>query len=172
MAKKGVKKSELRQLFEWQLMVVFVLMVFAGSIWFSFKRTIDNNSSYCGIRLTPVVTDRFPGRHCVRLSKAETPEEKRKGLSGISNPSYDVGMLFVFDAPSTRCVWMKDMQFALDIIWLDKNKAITHIEKNVLPGTYPKEFCGDGKGKDQYIVELVAGKADFSIMQLGARLNI
>ena len=44
---------------------------------------------------------------------------------------FDQGMIFVFDGEERRSMWMLNMQFALDIIWLDSEGNIVHIEKNV-----------------------------------------
>ena len=41
-------------------------------------------------------------------------------------------MLFVFDKLEAHHFWMKDMNFALDIMWLD-NHRIVDIIKNVKP---------------------------------------
>jgi uncharacterized membrane protein (UPF0127 family) len=36
----------------------------------------------------------------------------------------DQGMLFVFDDQKIRAFWMKNMQFSLDIIWMNADKKI------------------------------------------------
>ena len=49
-------------------------------------------------------------------------------------------MIFEFPEEDFHSFWMKDMKFPIDIAWLDKNKKIIHIEKDVSPKTYPKIF--------------------------------
>jgi hypothetical protein len=64
-------------------------------------------------------------------------------------------MLFVFDKEGYYGFWMKEMNFPIDIAWLDKDKKITLIEKNVLPETYPQIF--NPKSKNLYVLETKAG---------------
>lgn len=89
------------------------------------------------------------------LRVARTESEQRKGLGATESLAANQGMLFVYKQPRELCFWMKDMSYAIDIIWLDSGKKITAIEKNVDPATYPKTFCYDGS----YVIELRAGEA-------------
>ena len=41
-----------------------------------------------------------------------------KGLSGRDNLADDEGMFFVFEKSDIYPFWMKDMKFAIDIIWI------------------------------------------------------
>ena len=45
------------------------------------------------------------------------------------------GMLFFLDDPRKASFWMKNMHFPIDIIWLDENLTIVHIEKALPPCT-------------------------------------
>ena len=77
----------------------------------------------------------------------------------------DKGMLFVFDEPGTRSMWMKNMQFPLDILWFDENGNVVSIEKNVPPCITPLEVMscksvGVSADNAQYVLELTAGYVD------------
>lgn len=61
---------------------------------------------------------------------AVTPQERERGLSGRAALCADCGMLFVFEQEDTYSFWMKDMRFALDVLWIDGNK-IAQIDRNV-----------------------------------------
>lgn len=90
----------------------------------------------------------------IKIELALTPEMQEKGLSGITGIKEDEGMLFVFNKPSKYYFWMKNMNFPIDIIWIDKNMRVVYIEKNVKPDTYPQTF---GPDKDsQYVLEVNA----------------
>lgn len=93
---------------------------------------------------------------CYPLERADTNQTRIKGLSGRENLPPRTGMLFVFERPAEQCIWMKDMSFSLDIIWLDEAKKITKIEQNVSPDTYPATFCAD---ETKYVIELNSGDA-------------
>lgn len=80
------------------------------------------------------------GENVLNIEIADTNEEREKGLSGRIELKESDGMLFVFKKDGIYGIWMKGMNFPLDIAWLDKNKKIVWIEKNVLPESYPKIF--------------------------------
>lgn len=71
---------------------------------------------------------------------ADTDYSRTKGLSGRNFLAPTEGLLFVFDKESYQGFWMKEMKFSIDIVWLNKDKKIVHIEHNVSPETYPKIF--------------------------------
>ncbi len=63
---------------------------------------------------------------------AELPrsqEEYQKGLGGRENLCPHCAMLFAFPQKGKYAFWMKDMQFALDILFLADGK-IVYIKKN------------------------------------------
>jgi uncharacterized membrane protein (UPF0127 family) len=89
----------------------------------------------------------------IKLERAETAEAKQKGLSGRKSLCGGCGMLFSYDKPQEIGIWMKDMKFSIDIVWLDKEKRITHVESSVTPETYPTTFS-DRTARSQFVVEL------------------
>jgi len=64
---------------------------------------------------------------------AVTQEQMSKGLSVKDKLEENESMLFVFEDLSRHSFWMKDMKFPIDIIWLDRNGKIVHVEKNLQP---------------------------------------
>ncbi len=107
---------------------------------------------------------------CVTLETARTNSALILGLSGRTSMDRARGMLFVFDQPSRQCMWMKDMHFALDMLWLDDQNQIIHIEKNVKPESYPDSYCGPENSK--YVVELNTGIADQAGLHNGQKLEL
>ena len=51
---------------------------------------------------------------------------------------------------------MKDMNYPIDIVWLDKDKKIVYIVKNAPPESYPYETFVP-KQDARYVLELPAG---------------
>ncbi len=92
-----------------------------------------------------------------------------KGLSGRAPISNNEGMFFVFDKLDRHAFWMKDMLFAIDIIWIDENFVINHIEKNVAPDTYPKIFYPNEPA--MYVLEILAGETDSLGIKIGDKVN-
>lgn len=94
-----------------------------------------------------------------RVEIADTDFLRAKGLSGHKPLSDYEGMLFMFDRPDTYGFWMKDMTFPIDIIWIDENWKIVHIENSVSPNTYPQSFYPDFPAK--YVLEVKAGVSQY-----------
>lgn len=63
---------------------------------------------------------------------ATTMAEQACGLSGRTGLGDNQGMLFMFGRPNTQTFWMKDMTFALDIIWIGGGKVVG-VTENVPP---------------------------------------
>jgi uncharacterized membrane protein (UPF0127 family) len=69
----------------------------------------------------------------VRADIALTGEQQGKGLDIKNNLTENQGMFFVFQQPDRYGFWMKGMKFPIDIIWLDRNGTVTHIEHSLKP---------------------------------------
>ena len=111
---------------------------------------------------------RLPNKD-ISIIVVDTPETMQKGLGGRELLSGDEGMLFIFAKPELHGIWMKDMKFAIDIIWIDEEYKIVHIESNVSPQTYPKTFWP--LAKSLYVLETKAGFALENELKVGDILN-
>ena len=97
----------------------------------------------------------------VTMAIASTDEQRIRGLSVIEKMNENEGMLFLFDKPSKQGFWMNKMNFPIDIIWLDSNNKVVHIEKQLEPC---KLFLAcpvyNPEVDSLYVIELRAGFAD------------
>jgi len=100
---------------------------------------------------------------------AETEKEQIKGLSDRKSLGEYAGMLFVFDKEDKHNIWMKDMNFSIDIAWLDKNKKIIYIMQNVSPDTYPQSFSSPTNSL--YVLETNAGFFEKRNIEVGDSVN-
>jgi len=95
---------------------------------------------------------------------ADTEHRRADGLMFQEELPYDEGMLFVFDDSKKRTFWMGNMEFSLDIIWIDSQRNVVHIDNNVPPcETTETKACPryDSGGKDvKYVLEVTAGFVD------------
>src|ERR1700735_4908252 len=57
------------------------------------------------------------------VEMATTMLEQSCGLSGRTGLGDNQGMLFVFGSGGTQNFWMKDMNFALDMVWISGDKV-------------------------------------------------
>lgn len=96
---------------------------------------------------------------------ADTEEKRVLGLSGRDGLSTNQGMLFVFDSPGIYGFWMRDMNFSIDILWMDKNENIVDLVTNLSSATYPKVF--EPKSESLYVLELPAGYIDAHNIKIG-----
>ncbi len=58
---------------------------------------------------------------------ADSPAERYTGLSDTASLPEDGGMVFVYDAAGERTYVMRDMDFPLDIVFVDADGTITQI---------------------------------------------
>ncbi len=89
---------------------------------------------------------------------AVTSVDHARGLSGTEELKPHQAMLFVFESDEIHDIWMKDMKFAIDVVWLDKEKRVIHTESSLSPASYPKSY--GPKKPTRYIVELPAGTVE------------
>jgi uncharacterized protein len=71
---------------------------------------------------------------------AKTEDELVRGLGGRKELGEKDGMLFQFNKADYHGIWMKDMLFPIDIIWIGDDLTIVDITESVTPDTYPKIF--------------------------------
>ena len=91
----------------------------------------------------------------VSLVVADTPATRAKGLSGRTSLEPNTGMLFVFDQLEYPGIWMRDMQFPIDVLWLNADNVIVDIRESLSPDTYPQVFAP--RAKAQFVIELPSG---------------
>ncbi len=99
-----------------------------------------------------------------------TPNERKKGLGGREDLAITRGALFVFESSDIWPIWMKDMKFAIDIIWMDENKKIVYIVGGARPepGMKDKDLTIYKPGAQaKYILEINAGLANLNNLQVG-----
>lgn len=112
----------------------------------------------------------------IGVEVARTDSARQLGLSGRASLLDGTGMLFVYENPGLHGIWMKDMNFPIDIIWIgaeDSRKAtlrVLDMEKNVSPVTYPKVFTPNVPSS--YVLEVNTGFADENGVEVGDTVAI
>ena len=103
---------------------------------------------------------------------AASNEQRTKGLSVKGGLAENEGMLFVFDTQGEQTFWMKDMKFPIDIIWIDSNKTVIHIENNLPPCSF-EVLCPTYKPDEDslYVLETVGGYAEKHHIAQGTRVE-
>ena len=81
---------------------------------------------------------------------------RERGLSGVNSLGPNEALLMVFEYESDWGVWMKNMKFPIDIVWLDEAKKVVHIVKNASP-EYSTDKTFKPNKPAKYVLELPAG---------------
>ncbi len=106
----------------------------------------------------------------VVVEVADSQETRIQGLSGRESLPAQEGMLFIFDREDFYEFHMLDMNFAIDIIWIDEDLAVVDITHNLLPESYPDRVAP--KQPARYILEVNAGFASKHEIEVGDRASI
>src|SRR5918999_5859831 len=103
---------------------------------------------------------------------AATDEQRTKGLSVKDRLAENEAMLFVFDNEAEHTFWMKNMKFPIDIIWIDTDKTVVHIEHNLQPCS-SELLCPTYKPNDDsmYVLETLGGFAERYDIVKGTRVD-
>ena len=111
--------------------------------------------------------------YAFKLYVARAPKDKEIGLSKYKNLSKDMGMLFLFEKKDYYSFWMKQMEFPIDIIFIQDGKIVT-IYKNVEP---PKSENGGlliykPKEPSNMVLEINAGLSSKYKLKVGDKVNL
>ena len=106
-----------------RITLLILFAVSAGGLYFvlSDSSTEQSTLTVGGARLTVEIADEL--------------QEQIQGLSGRPSLCPDCGMLFVYSRPAILSVWMKDMKFPLDIIFIREGKISEIYENLPVPET-------------------------------------
>lgn len=76
----------------------------------------------------------------LKVEVAATEAAREQGLSGRAGLEAGHGMLFIFPESGLYGFWMKDMKFPIDVVWLDEDKKVIDIARNLQPSSFPQVF--------------------------------
>ncbi|MCC7289792.1 DUF192 domain-containing protein [bacterium] len=113
------------------------------------------------------------GDQKLMVNLAETEQERSKGLSGRERLDGEEGLLFVFSRDVQSPFWMRDMKFAIDIIFIDQNFFVTGIKNDAQPCESilkcPLIIPND---KYRYVLEVNSGYANLHGIKKGTQLDL
>ena len=107
-----------------------------------------------------------------KLYAPKTTAEQQRGLAIFDYLANEQGMIFRGNPVGVQGVWMKDMKFNIDIIWVDKDNRIIHLVKNASKDSYPTIFQNPDSTASAYIIELSAGQLDAQSIKIGDEVRI
>lgn len=114
-----------------------------------------------------------PSGVMIHAEIADTPLKRSVGLMYRERLKKDHGMLFFFSQPQAWSFWMKNTKIALDLVWLDAKKQVTHIERNVPVCTKTDDSCPQYRPNSDdamYVLEVTGGTIDGYKIEKGTKL--
>lgn len=136
--------------------LILGLVLILGSIFLYLQRAVAPGKEIGSVEINDVN---------IQVEVANTPETRAQGLSGRATLADGSGMLFIFPNPASHGFWMKDMHFAIDIIWIDEGLRVIGVEKEVTPDTFPRVFYPNQAVK--YVLEVPAGFLEKNLIDIG-----
>jgi uncharacterized membrane protein (UPF0127 family) len=120
----------------------------------------------------PTSTTISVGTNKIYAQIADSENKRSMGLSFTKELGQNAGMLFVFDEIGVKNFWMRDMNFDLDIIWLDENKTVTGFFENVSKDSYNRQYPQYSKiyhspVDTKYVLEVATGTIENFKIKVG-----
>ena len=150
------------------------LILFLAIILIVYGCSVNNSSIY---PKKPFVYSRsWPKRvcfkkNCFSIELALTPEERACGLMFREYLNKDEGMLFVYEEERKYSFWMKNTVIPLDMIWINNDKEVVFIAKNVQPCRQDSCPVIYPDRKALYVLELNAGLSDDINLKVGDKMH-
>ena len=144
---------------------VLILIIFFIVGFFLIKNAFDYPRTWSAENIKYVNI----GGSKVKVELALTSQAQELGLSGRAELAEDEGMLFVFSVPDKYYFWMKDMNFAIDMIWISEDLKIIYIKKDARPELYPETYGPEENAK--YILEVNSGFSDKNNLKVGDKIK-
>lgn len=102
---------------------------------------------------------------------ADNTIKRTRGLSGKESLGEKEGMLFVYTVAGKPGFWMKEMNFAIDIIWI-KGEEVVGVTKGASPESYKEGKIFYSEAAVDKILEIKAGEAEKNNIKAGDKVRI
>ncbi len=144
---------------------LFLLIIVIGMvIWF-----------LAGIVIKPkeakIYINSQSGMRTFTAKVAETDEARAQGLSGTSFLTPNDALLMIFPYSDTWGIWMKDMNYSIDVVWLNESFEVIHTERSMHPSSYPDNVYRPRKPA-RYVVELPEATISKLYLKVGDKIKV
>lgn len=104
---------------------------------------------------------------------ADSFSKQMLGLMHRKSIKKNEGMLFMFGRDGSYPIWMMNMKFPIDIVWIDKGCRVVDIEEDAIPckslfeckSYYPRK-------KSRYVLEINSGEAKRNMIKIGSKITL
>lgn len=130
----------------WKVVAGLVIAMFAVGLMISYMLFHERPSSsvegtLVNESLSLLATTTLDVKGKVFLAyKATADVDRARGLSGTEYLASSSAMLFTFPADDKWGIWMKDMKYAIDVVWLDREGFVVDFKENMSTTTCRSEL--------------------------------
>jgi hypothetical protein len=128
--------------------------------------------AYAAMNDSTVSTVQFPDGELVRVEVADDPIARIRGLSGRDGLDEGTGMLFDFGEPQQVSIWMKDMRFSIDILWIENGEIVWVVQDAPPPTDGERVASFTPAVAATHVLELPAGFVRKHNVEMGDALVI
>lgn len=101
----------------------------------------------------------LPDGFVVHVEVAADDPTREQGLMYRDRLAGDRGMIFFFPQPGVYPFWMKNTLIPLDMIWIDQQKTVAYVARDVPPCKADPCPSYSPNASASYVLELAAGGA-------------
>ena|SRR3989338_6572263 len=142
------------------LLSVFSLIVLVPLLFVI--RLIPTEEGYKTVKISGVT---------VKAEVADTQLKRIEGLMSKKALPHNGGMLFIFDAADYHRIWMMNMNFSIDILWIGKDLKIVDIAESAPPCILNCPVYSPDE-KSLYVLEVNAGFVNENKLKIGDQVEI
>lgn len=114
----------------------------------------------------------FEDGFCVKIEVVSEPDDVSRGLMYRDGLAADSGMFFVFERAFAYPFWMKNMKFPIDIIWMNEEGVVVHVERDVPPCTQDPCPTYPPRQAALYVLEINANETVKHSITDGSKIKI
>jgi len=140
--------------------IVVLLIVVAVIIYVYFSSA--KNVKFTGVKI---------GNASVNAEIADTTAKKIRGLMFRKSLGENDGMLFTFGPEGYPGIWMMNMSFPIDIVWINSSKQVVYIQNNAPPCTLTSCPTYKPSQPAMFVLEVNAGFCDKHNITVGSKTN-
>ena len=137
------------------IIVALVILIVVGSFIFFILPMMTNSKVNLWI-----------GDGIFKANVALDEKTREKGWNDKTSIESAEALIMVYPNEDKIAVSVKDMKVAVDIIWLDSNKKIVYLAKDISPDSPQMEITSDKSAK--YVIELASGMIDSKSINIGS----
>jgi len=108
----------------------------------------------------------------IQVETVVSPAATKQGLSGRPSMPLGTGLFFVFPELAIQSMWMPNMRFPLDIVWLDEHLSVVSITYGAQPCSTNPCPSYTSTYKALYAIEMNAGDAAKNGFNIGVPLAV